>query len=137
MLRYKRRPVCITVRFRQADPDRLDPRSNVIRLAECGTSFTSVASIGVAAHEAGQGMRCSTPSAMRRSAARDHPGDAFGFDGGDGWDPFTGLLTRAMLVTIAPGCGVRSVHAVPAGDSCRWSWTHPAALCRPFSRTAC
>ena len=46
--------------------DHFDPRSNVIRLSSAVYSSTSVASIGVAAHV--QGMRCSTPSAMRRSS---------------------------------------------------------------------
>ena len=99
--------------------DHFDPRSNVIRLSSAVYSSTSVASIGVAAHEAGHAVQYAIGYAPIKLRAAIIPLTQFGH--ADRFQP--------VLHPVAGGAGAvqpvsvlhrhRAVflhHAVPAGD---------------------
>ena len=94
--------------------DHFDPRSNVIRLSSAVYSSTSVASIGVAAHEAGHAVQYAIGYAPIKLRAAIIPLTQFGSMAA------MPLLILGLILNTSTlhdrHCGVRSVHAVPAGD---------------------
>lgn len=96
--------------------DHFDPRSNVIRLSSAVYSSTSVASIGVAAHEAGHAVQYAIGYAPIKLRAAIIPLTQFGSMAAM---PLLilGLILNTSTARHDRHCGVRSFHAVPAGDA--------------------
>ena len=95
--------------------DHFDPRSNVIRLSSAVYSSTSVASIGVAAHEAGHAVQYAIGYAPIKLRAAIIPLTQFGSMAAMPLLILGLILNTSTLVTIGIAA-FGSFHAVPAGD---------------------